>query len=98
MHTVLTRAAIGLFCLALGAAAAAGTAPSGPNQAPGASSTRSDPGGANQKGQGKGQGRGVQPGIVEAACREPGPACASPATPVCRNGRWTCVAEATPSR
>ena len=97
MRTVLTRAAVGFVCLALGAAAAAGTAPSGPNPAPGASSTRSDPAGANQKGQGKGPG-GVQPGIVEAACREPGPACASPAIPVCRNGRWTCVAEATPSR
>ena len=32
--------------------------------------------------------------LREAACAEPGPACPSPDTPECKNGKWICVGPA----
>ena len=33
--------------------------------------------------------------LLEAACPVPGPACATPAYPVCRDGKWICIQEAS---
>jgi hypothetical protein len=35
--------------------------------------------------------------LREAACPSPGPACPSPTTPACRNGRWVCIGPAEPA-